>query len=168
MPRARNFINAFNGSELAKLSGLDKSMVNYLAGKGFLEAAYRPGKDRRGSTRYYSYRDLVIARVIGRLAAAGVELKRLKAALVDLQRADLWRDLDPQRVLPLLVVSGDKVLLQERDGAIRDLTGGGQLVFAFVLDLGETVRELKGAMDPERRTNFSYDVLPLVERAASS
>lgn len=143
-------------------------MVNYLANAGYLEAAYRPGSDNRGSTRYFSYRDLVVARVIGRLASAGVELKRLKAALVDLQRAELWRDLDPQRVLPLLVVSGEKVLLKDRDGAIRELTSGGQLVFAFVLDLGETVTELKRAMDRERLGNFSYDVLPLKERTATS
>ena len=163
MPRTRTFVNAFNGRELVALSGLKPSMVNYLATAGFLEAAYRPGSSSRGSTRYYSYRDLLVARVIGRLASAGVELKRLKEALIDLQRAELWRELDPARVLPLLVVSGEKVLLQERDGAIRELTSRGQLVFAFVLDLGETVNELKAGMDNDRRLNFSYEVLPLRE-----
>lgn len=165
MPRPKSFSNAFTCGEVAELTGLTKPMVNYLAHAGFLAASYRPGSSRRGSTRYYSYRDLMVGRVIGRLAEAGVELKRLKRALGDLQRSELWTRLN-DRSLPLLVTDGSAIFLVEPDGAVRDLTMDGQLAFSFVLDLSRTEQELRAAMDDERRSNFTYDILPPVERDA--
>lgn len=167
MPRPRAFSNAFTCQEVADLTGLTKPMVNYLAQSGFLEASYRPGSSKRGSTRYYSYRDLMVARVLSRLTAAGVELKRLKVALSDLQRSDLWERLK-DRALPLLVTDGSSIFLEEPDGSVRDLTAKGQLTFSFVLDLARTESELRASMDEERRGNFTYDLHPPVERQAVS
>lgn len=168
MPKPKAFANAFTGTELARMSGLSGAMVNYLAASGFLQATYRPGAGARGSTRYYSYRDLMIARVIGRLAHAGVELKRLKEALIGLQAHEMWKELGPSGSLPLLVVSGGRVLLPGRDGAISDLTMAGQLAFAFVLDLADAERDLLAAMDDERRRHFSYEIRPLLERTTAA
>lgn len=167
MPVARAFANAFTCREVAQLTGLTKPMVNYLAQAGFLEASYRPGSGRRGSTRYYSYRDLMVARVISRLAAAGIELKRLKAALGDLQRSELWDRLKGGS-LPLLVTDGTSIFLEEPDGSVRDLTARGQLTFSFVLDLARTEAELRELMDEERRDNFTYEVNALAERKTVS
>jgi len=163
VPKPKAFANAFTRREIAQLSGLTLPMVNHLALFGYLQAAYRPGREGRGSPRYYSYRDLVIARLISRLSSAGVELKRLKDSLVDLQRHEMWDALGPSGTLPLLVVSDGRVFLPERDGAIRDLSAGGQLAFAFVLDLAETEGNLLDGMDEVRRGNFSYRNEPLIE-----
>lgn len=168
MPVPRSFCNAFTCSEVSDLSGLSRPMVNYLAKAGYLVPSYPRGRAARGATRYYSYRDLMVARVIGRLAAAGVELKRLKEALVDLQRAELWDRLGAEGALPLLITDGASIVLREPDGSVRDLTAGGQLAFAFVMDLARTEAELRSGMDGERERNFTYKVLPLRERKVVS
>jgi DNA-binding transcriptional MerR regulator len=136
-------------------------MVSYLAQAGFLLPGYRPGSERRGSTRYFSYRDLVIARLVARLSAAGVELKRLKASLRSFQESDVWMRLGPEAACALLVTDGATIMVHEEDGSILDLTRGGQLAFAFVMDLQATDAELRSAVDDDRRHNYTYELHPL-------
>lgn len=161
MPKPLAFANAFTAKEVAKISGLSVHMVSYLANNGFLLPSHQGTGGRRGSTRYYSYRDLVMARLINRLGEAGIELKRLKVALGQLQKSDIWSRLGGQAACAMLVTDGNSILVHEEDGSILDLTKGGQLAFAFVMDLAATDTELRGSVDEERRKHFSYNAQPL-------
>lgn len=107
-----------------------------------------------------------MARLISRLGAAGIELKRLKAALEQLQKSDIWKRLGGQAACAMLVTDGISILVHEEDGSILDLTKGGQLAFAFVMDLAATDTELRNSVDDERRKHFSYKKQPL--KAATS
>src|SRR5262245_19045004 len=87
MPVARRTLNGFTAQEVQRITGLSVHMINYLRRADILHPAYGSGlripkkTKRRGSVRYYSYRDLVAARLVHRLRENGVELHKLKAAI---------------------------------------------------------------------------------------
>lgn len=66
MPKPRKLLNGFTAGEVAAISGLSLHMVNYLAREAYLSPAYA-GEAARGKVRYYSYRDLVVARIVQHL-----------------------------------------------------------------------------------------------------
>jgi DNA-binding transcriptional MerR regulator len=132
--------------------------VVYLAREGYLKPTYSPGAIR-GRVRYYSYRDLVIARIIRKLTATGLELKRLKRGLKTLAEDATWREADQ---LHLLATDGRNVYFQMKDGSLLDLEPSMQKSFAFVLDVAKAQEEAKGAIDSERRERFSLQNHPLI------
>lgn len=149
---ASRVLNAFSPSEASRIVGLSMHMLNYLARHRYLVPHYVGSG--RGSRRHYSYRDLLVARIIARLLSAGVEISRLKSALRELGRRSGWLKVEQ---LGLLVTDGRHVYQMGADGTLSDLTSGGQLTFAFVLDLEHIRGEVVSAMDDDRRDNFAAD-----------
>ena len=109
-------------------------MLNYLAREGYLVPNYFKS-GRRGRTRYYSYRDLVIARLVQKLLDAGIELKRLKDDLKKLSQNKHWSDIGSEKNVRLLATDGSNLYLAQGRSTLIDLTRNGQLAFAFVLDV---------------------------------
>jgi DNA-binding transcriptional MerR regulator len=134
-------------------------MLNYLARRGYLVPNYdRSGK--RGRTRYYSYRDLVIARIVQKLLDAGLEISRLKAGIKDLPTvAELSND-DVQNSFRLLATDGRSLFSIQRNGSLLDLTQQGQLTFAFVLDVAAAQAEVKKNLTPQQLAHFTLRNLP--------
>src|SRR5690349_11393909 len=108
-------------------------MVDYLKRHGFLWPTYAARDNPRGRVRYYSYRDLVIARLIQRLREAGIQLGRLKEAVGRIAQEGFWADgLSPTGGLDWLVSDGRACHLRDNDGFVADLMGTGKRSFAFV------------------------------------
>ena len=128
-------------------------MLNYLARNGYLVPHYfRSG--RRGRTRYYSYRDLVIARVLQKLLDAGLELKRLKEGLRKLPKNEHWMEGEAQKSVRLLATDGSNLYFVQGRSTLLDLTRNGQLAFAFVLDVAVARREIEQRLSREQTLNF--------------
>lgn len=153
MPKPRPVINAFPPAEAARIVGMSLHMLNYLARQGYLVPHYfRSG--RRGRTRYYSYRDLVIARLVQKLLDAGLELKRLKDGLKRLSTHRHWSDSDSRRTMMLLTTDGRNLFFVQGQSSVLDLTNNGQLAFAFVLDVSAAKKEVENRLTADQLGAF--------------
>lgn len=160
MPVPKKVLNAFPATEVRDITGLSLPMINYLSHEGFLVPSYGTFANPRGKVRYYSYRDLVVARLIQRLRETGVELSRLKQAVAKLSAEFVWQaDLDPIARLSWVVSDGKEVLLRNEDGFLDDLSGrgAGQRSFAFVVHLGRLEAEVKALVPMGKRKRFTME-----------
>ena len=158
MPRTKKVLNAFLASEVSRYTGLSMPMIDYLSREGFLKPAYGNPEGRRGKVRYYSYRDLVIARVIQRLRETGVELYRLKAAMRELYEHQRWRELPADEGLQVrwLLSDGKRVYIRSHDGFLDDIEKK-QRAFAFVVNLDGVTAEVKRKVPKTKREHWSIE-----------
>ncbi len=102
-----------------------------------------PGPRGRGNPRHFTFSDLVLLKVIVRLLASGIEIRRLAKALRGLKgRLD-----DPAELADkaqYLLSDGTDVYLIET-GGLETLTSNRQLAFAFLVDLRSCRQELETA-----------------------
>ena len=130
---------SFSTAEVTRLTGLSARQLDHWDRKGFL----RPSLERAsgyGSTRRYSFADVVRLRVAARLRAGGVGLARIRRCAEALARLDPSADLGRAR----LMVVGSSVLWARSDREVVDLLKDGQLV--LVCSLGDAVAEAAGAV----------------------
>ena len=155
MPVARDVLNAFTASEVSRITGLSTPMIDYLLRERMLRPSYGSGLGTRGKVRYYSYRDLVIARLIQTLRDSGVQLGRLKRSVQALRGDGPWMGAqDPATRLTWLISDGREVFLRNQDGFLDAITGGGQRAFAFVVNLPQLEAEVWEAVPPAKRGHF--------------
>lgn len=156
MPKPKIALNAFPPVKASRIVGMSVHMLNYLAREGYLVPTYgRTGT--RGKTRRYSYRDLVVARIVQTLLDAGVEVSRLKTAIQELRHRGSWMAGGNERILRHLVTEGSRLYYPEENGSLSDLTQQGQFAFAFVLDVNAAKAEVKQRMSEEERAKFSLE-----------
>lgn len=155
MPVARNVLNAFTASEVSRITGLSEPMIDYLLRERMLSPSYGTGRGTRGKVRYYSYRDLIIARLIQTLRESGVQLGKLKRAVQALRADASWAGReDPTTRLIWLISDGREVFLRNQDGFLDAVTGGGQRAFAFVVNLPQLEAEVRDAVPLAKRGHF--------------
>lgn len=163
MPEPKRLLNAFTPRELHEITGLSMPMIDYLLRMNYLKPAY--GHGDRGKVRYYSYRDLVVARIVQKLRDTGVELSKLKSAIQMLSSDAAWlkRNRRPE-LTPLrwLVTDGKEVLLKYEDGFLDELRPRGQRSFAFVVNLRSIQREVKNRVPQQKRKHFTMDNIALI------
>ena len=160
MPKPRPVLNAFTPAQASRIVGMSTHMLNYLARQGYLVPCYcRSG--RRGRTRYYSYRDLVVARLIQGLLDAGLELKRLKDGLKKLPKSAHWSANVAQRNARLLATDGQSLFFVQGRTSVTDLTNNGQMAFAFVLDVSHAQKEIENQLTEEQMRNFDLRNRPI-------
>ncbi len=136
----RVIAQSFSTAEVARLTGLSARQLDHWDREGFL----RPSLERAsgyGSTRRYSFADVVRLRVAARLRAEGVGLARIRRCAEVLARLDPQADLGQAR----LIVAGSSVLWARSDREVIDLLQDGQLV--LVCSLGDAVAEAAGAVE---------------------
>ena len=141
----------FSTAEVARLTGLTARQLDHWDRRGFL----RPSLERAsgyGSTRRYSFADVVRLRVAARLRASGVGLARLRRCADALAKLDPEADLGKARLL----VVGSSVLWARSDREVVDLLNEGQLV--LVCSLGDAVAEAAGAIARLDRETERKDV----------
>src|SRR5262245_15939033 len=139
---------SFSTADVARLTGLSTRQLDHWDRKGFA----RPSLERAsgyGSTRRYSFADVVRLRVAARLRANGVSLARIRKCAEAMAHLDPSADLARAR----LIVVGATVLWARSDREVVDLLKDGQLV--LVCSLGDAVAEAAGAvarlgLDPAR------------------
>ena len=165
MPLARRVLNAFTAREVGDITGLSLPMINYLRREDMLVPSYGEGEGRRGRVRYYSYRDLVVAKLIQSLREAGVELSAIKKA-IDCLREDRTWERSPESVPELLrfiYTDGRNVFLQTNGGTLEHLRADRQRAFAFVVHVGNLVAQVKASIPSRKRGNFALRNHPLLQ-----
>ncbi|MGH8141804.1 MAG: hypothetical protein ACREU2_04710 [Steroidobacteraceae bacterium] len=125
----------FTTDDVVRYAKLSRHMVNYLCRCGVLEPTLSTQR-RRGVVRRFSYADLLLARAVATLLAAGVSVIALRSALNTLRRK--------LKAVPLalfqsraIAIVGSGVYISEPDQPLMDLTANGQLAFHFVLDASQ-------------------------------
>lgn len=170
MPRAKRVLNAFTAKEVTAITGLSMPMINYLRRMDFLVPAYAQEPGRRGKVRYYSYRDLVVARLIQRLRLAGVQLATIKQAVTALRNDDLWEHSgdDVPTALRWLHTDGKNVFIERHDGFLEYVRADRQSAFAFLVNLGGLAAEVRECIPAgAKRDNFSMKNHEMIEDTAS-
>jgi DNA-binding transcriptional MerR regulator len=160
MPKPKRVLNAFTAEQVRKITGLSVHMVNYLAREGYLLPTYGQGHVR-GRIRYYSYRDLVVARIVQRLREVGIELKRLKRGIQLLSSDETWLKAGKERSISLLGTDGKKLFYPDEKGALIELTRAGQRSFAFVLDVARAQADVKRHLSQKQIERFELQNRPL-------
>jgi DNA-binding transcriptional MerR regulator len=162
MPLPRSTLNGFTASEVESVSGLSRPMIDYLNRYGFLRAAYAPRENARGRVRYYSYRDLVVARLIQHLREGGVQLGRLKATAERMSDDGFWAaDDEPAAGSEWIVSDGRNVDLQDATTLLERIGGDGRSSFAFVVNVGRLRDEVRDRIASEKRQYFSMAIAEL-------
>lgn len=131
---------SFSTAEAARLTGLSARQLDHWDRKGFLRPSLQQAAGY-GSTRRYSFADVVRLRVAARLRAHGLGLSRIRRCAEALERLDPEADLGQAR----LIVAGASVLWARSDREVIDLLQEGQLV--LVCSLGDAVADAAGAVE---------------------
>lgn len=156
MPKVREALNGFSVAEVHAVSGLSRPMIDHLKRYGFLQPAYAALDNPRGRVRYYSYRNLVVARLIQRFRETGVQLGRLKATVERISQDNFWcEDEAPADGLNWLISDGQTIDLRDTRGFLDDLLGSGQRSFAFVVNVAELLNEVRERLPGDKRRRFS-------------
>lgn len=133
--------SGFTTAQAARLSGCSESQLGHWRRNGLLV----PSDARPGALRY-TFRDLVAARVVGRLLDAGLPTARIRRATETLLTSG--DDLAAVR----LVTDGTNVWACHDDGEILDALRAGQL--ALFVGVGDFVAEVDAevrAFEADRR-----------------
>ena len=128
----------FRGPVACSAAGITYRQLDYWARTGLVEPTVRPAGGS-GTQRLYSFRDILMLKVVKRLLDAGISLQQIRAA-IDHLRARGVRDLTQ------VTLMSDGVSVYEciSNDEIIDLVRGGQGVFAIAL--GGVWHELEGSL----------------------
>lgn len=128
----QDVIHAFRATEACKLAGLTPTMLDYLTRERFIipSASLRRG---RGVRRLYTFGDIVTLKVITQLLRSGIEIRRLRRGLRNLQKR--MASASPGEIpFRFLVTDGTEVFFRD-DINVESLTLDGQFAFAFLIDM---------------------------------
>lgn len=128
----------FRGPTACSAAGITYRQLDYWARTGLLEPSVRPASGS-GTQRLYSFRDILVLKVVKRLLDTGVTLQQIRAAVEHLRTrgtADLAG----------LTLMSDGATVYECTSAdeVVDLLQGGQGVFGIAV--GRVWREVEGSL----------------------
>ena len=150
----------YRGPTACRAAGITYRQLDYWARTGLVEPTVR-GATGSGTQRLYSFRDILILKIIKRLLDAGISLQQIRTAVSHL-RARGTDDLT--RVT--LMSDGASVYECTSNDEVIDLLQGGQGVFGIAI--GGVWREIEGSLAdlPSERTVEAEDELGSDELAA--
>nr|WP_328823838.1 MerR family transcriptional regulator [Microlunatus kandeliicorticis] len=133
----------YRGPIACSAAGITYRQLDYWARTGLVTPEIR-GAQGSGSQRLYSFRDILILRVIKRLIDAGISLQQIRTAIDHLRRRGVE---DLSQVT--LMSDGVSVFECTSDDEVIDLLRGGQGVFGIAIggvwrDIEGTLSELPG------------------------
>ena len=128
----------YRGPTACQVVGITYRQLDYWARTGLVVPSIR-GAAGSGSQRLYSFKDVLVLKVVKRLLDAGVSLQNIRLA-VDVLRARGVRDLAGITLLS----DGTTVYECSSPEEIVDLLQGGQGVFAIAV--GGAMREITGTI----------------------
>lgn len=128
----------FRGPVAANVAGISYRQLDYWARTGLVTPEIR-GAVGSGSHRLYSFRDVLLLKVIKRLIDAGISLQQIRKA-IDHLRARGVNDL----TTITLMSDGVTVFECTNDHEVIDLLSGGQGMFGIAL--GSVWRDLEGSL----------------------
>ncbi len=136
----------YRGPTACSAAGITYRQLDYWARTGLVEPTVRGAKGS-GSQRLYSFRDILILKVIKRLLDAGISLQQIRTAVQHL----LQRGTDDLTRVTLMS-DGASVYECTSNDEIIDLLQGGQGVFGIAI--GGVWQEIEGTLAalPSERT----------------
>jgi DNA-binding transcriptional MerR regulator len=150
----------YRGPTACSAAGITYRQLDYWARTGLIEPSVRSATGS-GSQRLYSFRDILILKVIKRLLDAGISLQQIRTAVQHLHQRGTD---DLTRVT--LMSDGASVYECTSNDEVIDLLQGGQGVFGIAI--GGVWREIEGTLSalPSERTEDSSSSVAGDELAA--
>jgi DNA-binding transcriptional MerR regulator len=142
----------YRGPTACNAAGITYRQLDYWARTGLVEPSVR-GATGSGTQRLYSFRDILLLKVIKRLLDAGISLQQIRAAVQHLRKRGTD---DLTRVT--LMSDGASVYECTSNDEVIDLLQGGQGVFGIAI--GGVWREIEGSLaelPSERATADAHD-----------
>ena len=128
----------YRGATACAATGITYRQLDYWARTGLVEPTIRPASGS-GTQRLYSFRDVLLLKVIKRLLDAGVSLQQIRTAVLHL------RERGAQDLAEITLMSdGASVYECTSPDEVIDLLQGGQGVFGIAL--GRVSREVEGTL----------------------
>jgi DNA-binding transcriptional MerR regulator len=136
----------YRGPTACNAAGITYRQLDYWARTGLVEPSVR-GASGSGTQRLYSFRDILLLKVIKRLLDAGISLQQIRTAVQHLRKRGTD---DLTRVT--LMSDGASVYECTSNDEVIDLLQGGQGVFGIAI--GGVWREIEGSLAelPSERT----------------
>ncbi|MCL5012888.1 MAG: MerR family transcriptional regulator [Firmicutes bacterium] len=130
----------FTTKQVMSFTDLTSRQLNYFDTTGLLSPSVKRAHGR-GTSRLYSFRDVVALRLIAKLRRQGISLQAVRKAVNYLHTMKEQTTLSAS----VLAVNGNDVVLVERDQLVVSLLKQpGQL--CFLIDLGGITREVEDAI----------------------
>ena len=130
--------SGYRGPAACRAAGITYRQLDYWARTGLVEPSIRSATGS-GSQRLYSFRDILVLRVVNRLLEAGVSLPNIRTAVGHL------RDHGTRDLAQLTLVSdGTTVYEFGSPDEVVDLLKGGQGVFAIAV--GRVAADVRGSL----------------------
>ncbi|MGO9219574.1 MAG: MerR family transcriptional regulator [Streptosporangiaceae bacterium] len=128
----------YRGPTACSAAGITYRQLDYWARTGLVEPSVRPAQGS-GSARLYSFRDILVLKVVKRLLDTGISLQQIRAAVAHLHS----RGTDD---LAKVTLMSDGVSVYECTSSdeVVDLLQGGQGVFGIAL--GRIWQEVDGTL----------------------
>lgn len=143
----------YRGPVACSAAGITYRQLDYWARTGLVTPEIR-GAGGSGTQRLYSFRDILILKVIKRLIDAGISLPQIRIAI------DHLRDHGVEDLTTVTLMSdGVSVYECTSDDEVIDLLKGGQGMFAIAL--GSVWRDIEGTVSglPSETTDDGGDEL---------
>ena len=128
----------YRGPTACNAAGITYRQLDYWARTGLVEPSVRSATGS-GSQRLYSFRDILLLKVIKRLLDAGISLQQIRTAVTQLREAGI-EDL----AQTTLMSDGASVYLCTSDDEVIDLVNRGQGVFGIAV--GKVLREVESTL----------------------
>jgi DNA-binding transcriptional MerR regulator len=128
----------YRGPTACNAAGITYRQLDYWARTGLVEPSVR-GATGSGTQRLYSFRDILLLKVIKRLLDAGISLQQIRTAVQHLRQRGTD---DLTRVT--LMSDGASVYECTSNDEVIDLLQGGQGVFGIAI--GGVWREIEGSL----------------------
>jgi len=137
-PGARAEDVGYRGPTACSAAGITYRQLDYWARTGLVEPTVREATGS-GSQRLYSFRDILVLKVVKKLLDAGVSLPNIRTAVAALRN----RGTEDLAQVTLLS-DGTTVYECTSPDEVVDLLQGGQAVFAIAV--GRQVRDVEGTL----------------------
>ncbi|ANS77784.1 transcriptional regulator, MerR family [Serinicoccus hydrothermalis] len=128
----------YRGPTVCGAAGVTYRQLDYWARTGLLEPSVR-NPSGSGTQRLYSFRDILVLKIIKRLLDTGISLQQIRVAVNALRERGVQ---DLARIT--LMSDGASVYECTSDDEVIDLVRGGQGVFAIAV--GSVWREVEGQL----------------------
>ncbi|NMR21548.1 MerR family transcriptional regulator [Cellulomonas fimi] len=158
----------YRGPTACRAAGITYRQLDYWARTGLVEPTIRPATGS-GTQRLYSFRDILVLKVVKRLLDTGVSLQQIRTAVAHLRE----RGVDDLAQITLMSDGASVYECTSADEVI-DLVQGGQGVFGIAV--GRVWREVEGTLaqlptetvDDDKASLTTADELALRRQARSA
>lgn len=148
----------YRGKVACHAAGITYRQLDYWARTGLVEPSIRNAQGS-GSQRLYSFRDILVLKVVKRLLDTGVSLQQIREAVAHLKD----RGVEDLSTITLMSDGASVYECRSRDEMI-DLIEGGQGVFGIAV--GRVWREIEGSL-ADLPTEEATAEVPAVDELAA-